>query len=104
MTQKNQKFPREPNFVQENKKKITSDLSKWSDELPVENVITLKDFDKWRKNSIDEALQNRCNLTLNRGAHRKKTISAQKEVATSGFEARRNWARQPTQFRLTVHL
>ena len=79
-------------------------MIQWNDEPQVENIITLKDFDKWRKNCIDEALQNRCNLTLNRGVHRKKTISAQKEVATSGFEERKNWARRPTQFRLTVHL
>ena len=55
-------------------------MIQWNDEPQVENIITLKDFDKWRKNCIDEALQNRCNLTLNRGAHRKKTISAQKKL------------------------
>ena len=101
---KNQKLPQEPKSVQEIRKKAISDLIQWNDELQVEKNITLKDFDKWRKNGNDEALQNRCNLTLNRGAHRKKPISAQKEVATSCFEQRKNWARRPTQFRLTVHL
>ena len=54
------------------KEKITSDLSQWSDALQVEKVITIKDFGKGRKNGIDEALQNRCNLTKNQGTHRKK--------------------------------
>ena len=84
-TQKKSEVSSRTKLCSGNKKKITSDLSQWSDELQVEKVITLKDFDKWRKNGIDEYLQNRCNLTLNQGTHRKKPISAQKVVAISGL-------------------
>ena len=104
MTQKNQRFRQEPNSVQEIKEKITSDLSQWSDELKGENVITLKDFDKWRKNGIDEALQNHCNLPLNQGTHRKKNYFSSKSCCDVVVEARSNWARRPMQFHLTVRL
>ena len=78
MTQKNPKFAREPNSVQEIKKKIMSDLIQWSDELQVEDVVTLMDFDKGRENGIDEALRNRCNLTLKQGTITKKNYFSSK--------------------------
>ena len=104
MTQKKSENSSRTKLFSGNQKKVTSELSQWSDDLQVENVITLYDFDKWRKNGIDEALQSRCNLTLNQGTHRKKNFFSSEISCNFRVEARRNWARRPTQFRLTVHL
>ena len=58
MTQKKPETSSRTKVCLGNQKKAISDLIQWNDELQVENIITLKDFDKWRKNGIDEALQN----------------------------------------------
>ena len=87
-----------------NQQKISSDLSPWSDVLQVENVITLKDFGKWKKNGIDEALRNRFILTLSIDTNSKEDYFSSKSSCNLRVEARKNWARRPTQFHLTVHL
>ena len=51
-----------------------SDLIQWSDELQIGDFVALMDFDKGRKNGIDEALRNRCNLTLKQGTITKKKL------------------------------
>ena len=87
---KNSKNSARTKLCSGSQKKILSELSQWSDELIFENVITLKDFDKWRKNGIDEALQNRCNLTINQGTHRKKNYFNSKNSCDLRVEARKN--------------
>ena len=61
-----------------NKKKITSDFSQWSNELQIENVITLEDFEYEGKTVMMKPLKPLQSNIKSRHPHEKKLIQLKK--------------------------